>query len=67
MKVDISNPVDAVVDPRALAVRSEREGYDALWASETKHDPLLQLALAATVTERLELGTAITLAFARNP
>ncbi|HVM24728.1 MAG TPA: TIGR03617 family F420-dependent LLM class oxidoreductase, partial [Candidatus Limnocylindrales bacterium] len=38
-----------------------------LWTAETSHDPFLPLALAAEHTERLELGTAIAVAFARSP
>lgn len=45
-----------------------REGrYDGLWASESKHDPFLPLLLAAEHTDRLEVGTAIAVAFARSP
>src|SRR5437016_13186231 len=41
--------------------------YDCLWSSETKHDPFLPLAVAATVTSQLKLGTAIAVAFPRSP
>jgi len=49
------------------AAEAERRGYDGGWLSEIKHDPFPALAVAATRTERMELGTAIALAFARNP
>lgn len=49
------------------ARRAEASGYDGAWTAETGHDPLLTLALAAGATERLQLGTAITVAFARSP
>ncbi len=50
------------------AAKSQEElGYDGLWAPETSHDPLLSLAFAADATERVELGTAIVVAFGRNP
>lgn len=49
------------------AGRHEKEGYDGLWASESSHDPFLPLLLAAEHTERLEVGTAIAVAFARSP
>jgi probable F420-dependent oxidoreductase len=49
------------------ARRAERLGFGALWSSETKHDPFLPLAVAASATSRLELGTAIAVAFARSP
>ncbi len=57
-------------DPTGIADqarRVEQDGYDGAWAAETGHDPLLTLALAAGATERLELGTGITVAFGRSP
>jgi probable F420-dependent oxidoreductase len=54
-------------DAAATASKAESEGYDALWSAETGHDPFLPLTLAAGVTERIELGTAIAVAFARSP
>ena len=42
-------------------------GYDCLWSSETQHDPYLPLAVAATTTGRIRLGTAIAVAFPRSP
>ena len=49
------------------ARRHEKAGYDGLWSSESAHDPFLPLLLAAEHTERMELGTAIAVAFARSP
>ena len=49
------------------AQRAEALGYDGIWAAETIHDAFLPLAVAAETTERLELGTGIAVAFARNP
>jgi len=49
------------------ARRVEALGYDCLWSSETQHDPFLPLAVAATVTSRVRLGTAIAVAFPRSP
>ena len=45
----------------------EAAGYDGALSAETSHDPLLPLALAAEHTEKLQLGTGITVAFARTP
>ena len=45
----------------------ERQGYDGCWTGEINHDPFLPLLLAAEHTSRLELGTSIAVAFARNP
>jgi probable F420-dependent oxidoreductase len=49
------------------ARRAEEQGYDAVWSAETNHDPLLPLVVAAEHTERIALGTAIVVAFGRNP
>ena len=51
----------------ADAQRFERMGFDGAWTFESKHDPFLPLALAATATKRLQLGTNITVAFGRSP
>ncbi len=45
----------------------EGAGYDGAYTFEGPHDPFLPLLLAAEHTERLELATAIAIAFARNP
>jgi probable F420-dependent oxidoreductase len=45
----------------------ERCGYDGCWTAEINHDPFLPLTLAAEHTRRIQLGTSIAVAFARNP
>lgn len=45
----------------------ESVGYDGAFSYETNHDPFLPLALAATRTTSLRLGTSIAIAFARTP
>ncbi|MGO8864574.1 MAG: LLM class F420-dependent oxidoreductase [Acidimicrobiales bacterium] len=57
-------------DPSGIgeeARRAEASGYDGVWSSETSHDPFLPIALGAAATEKLEFGTGIAVAFARNP
>jgi probable F420-dependent oxidoreductase len=49
------------------AREAEEAGYDGVWTAETSHDPFLPLLIGAQSTERLELGTSIAVAFARNP
>lgn len=49
------------------ARKAEDAGFDAVWASETNHDPLLPLVIAAEHTDRLGLGTSIVVAFGRSP
>ena len=51
----------------AQAKEVEAAGYSGAWTAETAHDPFFPLLLAAEHTERLEVGTSIAVAFARNP
>jgi probable F420-dependent oxidoreductase len=51
----------------AAAGVQEEQGYDGLWTAETAHDPFFPLLLASQSTTRVELGTGIAVAFARNP
>ncbi|HTY72567.1 MAG TPA: TIGR03617 family F420-dependent LLM class oxidoreductase [Actinomycetes bacterium] len=67
MKVDATFNPEGPVDTRAVAVGAEHAGYAAVWTSETKHDPFIAVSLAASATDTIEVGTAITVAFARNP
>jgi probable F420-dependent oxidoreductase len=46
---------------------AEDLGFDGLWTGENKHDSFLPLAAAAAVTSRVELGTAVAIAFSRSP
>ena len=47
--------------------RLEEIGYDGAFSFEAKHDPFLPIAVAAEHTTTIQLGTAIAIAFARNP
>jgi probable F420-dependent oxidoreductase len=66
LKVDAGIP-NQLAHVAEAAGALERDGYDGGWAFETSHDPFLPLLLAAEHTSRLELGTNIAVAFARNP
>lgn len=67
MRIDTALAANREVDQREAARAAELEGFDGLWVGEVTHDPFVMHALAATVTERIELGTSIALALARNP
>jgi probable F420-dependent oxidoreductase len=67
VKIDTMASMTTVVDIRPAAADAERAGYTGLWTSEVKHDPFIAVALAACATERIDVGTAIALAFARSP
>jgi len=49
------------------ARKAEAMGYDTLWSAETQHDPYLPLAVAASATSRIKLGTNIATVFSRSP
>jgi probable F420-dependent oxidoreductase len=66
MKVDTSL-LGGMASAGTDAAAAESAGYHGLWTLEGQHDPFLPLVLAAEQTERIELGTGIAVAFARNP
>ncbi|MFT3866543.1 MAG: TIGR03617 family F420-dependent LLM class oxidoreductase [Solirubrobacterales bacterium] len=67
MQLDLALPLARSVDVREASRRAEAAGFAGGWVSEVAHDPFLALALAAPATSRLGLGTAVAIAFARNP
>ena len=67
MKLSTNLVVDNLKDVADPAQRIEEMGFESLWISERKHDPFMQLAVAATATNRIKLGPEIALAFPRNP
>ena len=67
MLVDGPLVTQALRDVPAAARSLEAGGYDGTFTFEGPHDPFLPLVLAADATERLELMTAVAIAFARNP
>jgi probable F420-dependent oxidoreductase len=67
MKVDGTTMTSKPEDMPAAARELEELGYDGVFTAETSHDPFLPITLAALETERIELGTGIAVAFARNP
>lgn len=67
MRVYTTAPMEDPRDARSTFPQLERIGYDGAFSFEAKLDPFLPLALAAEHTTTLRLGTAIAIAFARNP
>ncbi len=66
MKVDASL-TGSIGNAGQRAADLESAGYSGAWTAETAHDPFLPLAVAASTTTEIELGTSIAVAFARNP
>jgi probable F420-dependent oxidoreductase len=67
MKIDAEISVDSPSEAGPLSKMAEQYGFDCVWFNETKHDPFVQLALAAANTKRTMVGTSIALAFTRSP
>ncbi len=67
MFVDTTLAPVSLRDVPAIARAVEALGFDALWSTETQHDPFLPGALIAEHTRRLHFGTAIAVGFARSP
>jgi probable F420-dependent oxidoreductase len=67
VKLDAFITALPIEDAGAYAAVCEGSGYHGLWVTETQVDPLLPLAVAATTTKTLRLGTGITVALARSP
>ena len=67
MKVDAGGYCSTVDQAGSAAQAAERAGHDGWWAVETQIDPFLGCAVAAERTERIEVGTGIAVALARNP
>lgn len=67
MKIDANLPPVSLAEVPAIAQAAEAIGFDALWSTETIHDPFLPGALIAEHTHRLHFGTAVAIAFARSP
>ncbi len=67
MKIDTTMVLDNPADAGQLAKKLEAIGYSGVFSFEGQHDPFLPLAIASQTTQRVELGTGIAVAFARNP
>jgi probable F420-dependent oxidoreductase len=67
MHVSMTVPTEDLRQARTVYRELEDLGYDRAFSFEAKHDPFIPLAVAAEHTERIALGTAIAIAFARTP
>jgi probable F420-dependent oxidoreductase len=67
MKVDAALLATDLADVPAEVREIERLGYDGTFTFEGAHDPFFPLVLAAEHSTRLDLATAIAIAFPRSP
>src|SRR5262245_39435343 len=67
MKIDTVLMAGSLAEVPQVAKAAEALGFDGLWTAEASHDPFFPVALAAEHTQRVEIGTAIAVAFPRSP
>jgi probable F420-dependent oxidoreductase len=67
MKIDAALLTQELDKVAPAAQQLEALGYDGAFTFEGPHDPFFPLVLSAGATERMELATAIAIAFARSP
>src|SRR5262249_14920221 len=67
VKIDLGFMAQDLHDTPAYAGRAGDLGVAALWSADPKHAPSLPLAVAGANTTRVQLGTAIAVAFPRSP
>jgi probable F420-dependent oxidoreductase len=67
VKIDRVLDLSDISSSVAQAAEAEAAGYDGVFTAEGQHDPFYPLVLAATSTTKIDLGTAVAIAFARSP
>ncbi len=67
MKFDATLLTEDLNSVPDLVKEMEDMGFDGVWTPETAHNPYYPLVLGAYTTEKIELGTAVAIAFARSP
>ncbi len=67
MKIDMGMIGSSAAACGPVAAAAESQGFDGVWASESVTDAFLQSQAALLSTSRVSVGTAIAVAFARNP
>ena len=67
MRILTTLPQNDLNDVPAAAAAAESAGFDGVITMENRHEPFLALAVAATASQRIELGTAVAIAFPRSP
>src|SRR5438132_6731732 len=50
-----------------LARQAEEAGFESVWVAETARSAFVQATLVAQATQRVQVGTAVALAFPRSP
>ncbi|HVH07702.1 MAG TPA: LLM class flavin-dependent oxidoreductase, partial [Myxococcota bacterium] len=67
MRVETTVPLDNWRKVAEVTQRAEAAGFDGIMSAEISNDPFIPLAFAALASERIQIGTAIAVAFPRSP
>ena len=67
MRIEFHIPNHDLRAAQAAAAKAETAGFDGVVALENAHGPIPPLAVAALATRRVQLGTAVAIAFPRSP
>lgn len=69
MKIGVTMPIGTqqLSSYPVMALAAEDAGFDSVWSFELYSNPLVIMALAATSTNRIQLGTGVATAFTRTP
>lgn len=67
MRVSTQLPNHDLREAQKVAQLSEKAGLDTVVALENAHNPYIPLAAAALETDKIQLGTAVAMAFPRAP
>jgi len=67
MRMEFHIPNNDLLAARASAKEAEDAGFDCVVALENAHGPIPPLTVAALETQRVQLGTAVAIAFPRSP
>ncbi|MBT3533235.1 MAG: TIGR03617 family F420-dependent LLM class oxidoreductase [Rhodospirillaceae bacterium] len=67
MRVVYHLPNDDLRQAQSEAAAAEAAGFDGVVALENAHGPFPPLAVAALATARVQIGTAVAIAFPRSP
>ena len=67
MKFDANFASPSITETDELAGAAEELGFDGAWVTETTHSPFTLSTQLANGSDRLDFGTAITVAFPRSP
>ena len=66
-KVGLILDANSFQNLKKLAIKAEKANLHSIWATELYRTSFQQLSVAASVTEKINIGSAVSLAFTRSP